>query len=156
HPEGGMVFPKRDIDEIKRQTGRDLTRFDLDFDLPEHFLPDSPPAMFLTTRPDAGDVSKGKVITTDNFYEIFNGVTRLKHLDGLRLLLTPFAEQHFNVTDDRRSVRPSLGVSCFDCHINGHTNGATHLVNDIRPQENRHRLDSPTLRGVNIQRLFGS
>jgi cytochrome c peroxidase len=30
------------------------------------------------------------------------------------------------------------------------------LVGDIRPQELRHRIDTPTLRGVNIQRLFGS
>jgi cytochrome c peroxidase len=29
-------------------------------------------------------------------------------------------------------------------------------VGDIRPQEFRHRIDTPTLRGVNIQRLFGS
>jgi cytochrome c peroxidase len=29
-------------------------------------------------------------------------------------------------------------------------------VGDIRPQKFRHRLDTPTLRGVNIQRLFGS
>ncbi|CAG0954040.1 hypothetical protein METP2_00391 [Methanosarcinales archaeon] len=56
----------------------------------------------------------------------------------------------------RRSEHPGLGVACFDCHANGHTNGATHLVGDIRPQEFRHRLDTPTLRGVNIQRLFGS
>ena len=47
-------------------------------------------------------------------------------------------------------------MACFDCHVNGHTNGATHLVGDIRPQEFRHRLDTPSLRGVNIQRLFGS
>ena len=31
-----------------------------------------------------------------------------------------------------------------------------HLVGDIRPQENRHRIETPSLRGVNIQRLFGS
>ena len=37
-----------------------------------------------------------------------------------------------------------------------HTNAATHLVGDIRPQEFRHRIDTPSLRGVNIQRLFGS
>jgi cytochrome c peroxidase len=30
------------------------------------------------------------------------------------------------------------------------------LVGDIRPQEFRHRIDTPSLRGVNIQRLFGS
>lgn len=47
-------------------------------------------------------------------------------------------------------------MTCFDCHVNGHSNGATHLVGDIRPQEFRHRLDIPPLRGVNIQRLFGS
>jgi cytochrome c peroxidase len=45
---------------------------------------------------------------------------------------------------------------CFDCHVNGHTNAATHLVGDIRPQEFRHRIDTPSLRGVNVQRLFGS
>jgi cytochrome c peroxidase len=66
HPEGGMVFPKMMIDElIKMGEGNRLERFDLDFDLPEHFLPEFPPAMFLTTRPDLGDVSQGKVITLD-------------------------------------------------------------------------------------------
>jgi cytochrome c peroxidase len=29
-------------------------------------------------------------------------------------------------------------------------------VGDIRPQQFRHRIDTPSLRGVNIQRLFGS
>jgi cytochrome c peroxidase len=47
-------------------------------------------------------------------------------------------------------------VVCFDCHANGHTNAATHLAGDVRPQEFRHRIDTPSLRGVNIQRLFGS
>jgi cytochrome c peroxidase len=79
-----------------------------------------------------------------------------KQLDGLRLLLTPFPQQQFNNIDDRRSERPSLGVACFDCHNNGHTNAATHLVGDIRPQELRHRIDTPSLRGVNIQKIFGS
>jgi cytochrome c peroxidase len=156
HSEGGMVFPKAMIDELKRQTGRDLERFDLDFDLPEHVIPEFPPAIFLTTRPDLGDVSKGQLLTTDNFFELFKNILNPKQLDGLRLLVTPFAQQQFNLTDDRRSVRPHLGVSCFDCHVNGHTNAATHLVGDIRPQEMRNRIDSPPLRGVNIQRLFGS
>ena len=79
-----------------------------------------------------------------------------KQIEGLRLLVTPFPQQQFNQTEDRRSERPSRGVVCFDCHANGHTNAATHLVGDIRPQEFRHRIDTPTLRGVNIQRLFGS
>ena len=156
HPEGGMVFPKFHIQEILRQTRLDLTRFDLDFDLPDHFLPELPPAIFLTTRPDLGDVSQGKVVTTDNYFELFNGILNPKQLEGMRLLVTPFPQQQFNATDDRRSERPSLGVTCFDCHVNGHSNATTHLVGDIRPQEFRHRLDTPTLRGVNIQRLFGS
>jgi len=74
HPEGGMLFPHFEIDEIKKQDGRDLTRFDLDFDLPDHFLPAFPPSMYLTTRPDLGDVSKGKLVTLNNYYELFNGV----------------------------------------------------------------------------------
>jgi len=156
HPEGGMLFPKKHIDEIKKQEQRDLTRYDLDFDLPEHFLPEIPAAIFLTTRPDLGDVSQGKLVTIENYFELFNGILNPKQLEGLRLLVTPFPQQQFNQTDDRRSERPSRGVTCFDCHANGHTNASTHLVGDIRPQEFRHRLDTPTLRGVNIQRLFGS
>ena len=156
HAEGGMVFPQFQIDEIKKQEGRDLTRFDLDFDLPDHFLPDFPPAIYLTTRPDLGDVSQGQVVTIDNYYELFNGILNPKQLEGLRLLVTPFPQQQFNQTEDRRSARPSRGVTCLDCHVNGHTNGTTHLVGDIRPQEFRHRLDTPSLRAVNIQRLFGS
>ena len=156
HPEGGMVFPKFHIDEVKKQEGRDLTRFDLDFDLPDHLLPEFPAPIFLTTRLDLGDVSKGKLVTIDNYYDLFNGILNPKQLEGLRLLVSPFPQQQFNQTEDRRSERPSRGVVCFDCHANGHTNASTHLVGDIRPQEFRHRLDTPSLRGVNIQRLFGS
>jgi len=156
HAEGGMLFPKFHIEEIKKQEGRDLARFDLDFDLPDHFLPEFPAPIYLTTRPDLGDVSRGKLVTIDNYYELFNGILNPKQIEGLRLLLTPFPQQQFNQTEDRRSERPSRGVVCFDCHANGHTNASTHLVGDIRPQEFRHRLDTPSLRGVNIQRLFGS
>jgi cytochrome c peroxidase len=156
HPEGGMLFPKFHIEETRRQEGRDLVRFDLDYDLPDHVLPEFPAPIYLTTRPDLGDVSKGKLLTIDNYYELFNGILNPKQIEGLRLLLSPFPQQQFNQTEDRRSVRPSRGVTCFDCHANGHTNASTHLVGDIRPQEFRHRLDTPSLRGVNIQRLFGS
>jgi cytochrome c peroxidase len=156
HPEGGMLFPKFEIDEIKKQESRDLTRFDLDFDLPDQFLPEFPAPIFLTTRPDLGDVSKGKLVTIDNYYELFDGLLNPKQIEGLRLLVTPFPQQQFNQTADRRSERPSRGVACFDCHANGHTNGATHLAGDVRPQEFRHRIETPSLRGVNVQRLFGS
>jgi cytochrome c peroxidase len=156
HPEGGMVFPKFEIEELKKQEARDLTRFDLEFDIPDQFLPEFPAPMFLTTRPDLGDVSQGKLVTIDNYYELFNGILNPKQIEGLRLLLTPFPQQQFNQTEDRRSEKASRGVACFDCHANGHTNGSTHLVGDIRPEAFRHRIDTPPLRGVNIQRLFGS
>ncbi|MCI0361018.1 MAG: cytochrome B6 [Planctomycetaceae bacterium] len=156
HTEGGMLFPKFHIEEVKKQEARDLTRFDLDFDLPDHLLPEFPPPIFLTTHPERGDVSQGKLVTIDNFFELFKDLLNPKQLEGLRLLVTPFPQQQFNQTDDRRSERASRGVVCFDCHVNGHTNAATHLVGDIRPQELRHRIDTPSLRGVNIQRLFGS
>jgi cytochrome c peroxidase len=156
HAEGGMLFPQSTIDEVKKLEGRDLTRFDLDFDTPDQFLPEFPPPIYLTTRPDLGDVSQGKLVNLTNYYELFNGILNPKQIEGLRLLVTAFPQQQFNATEDRRSARPSSGVACFDCHVNGHTNKATHLVGDIRPQEFRHRINTPTLRGVNVQRLFGS
>jgi cytochrome c peroxidase len=48
------------------------------------------------------------------------------------------------------------GIACFDCHVNGHTSGATHLVGDVRPQSHRRRVDTVSLRGLYAQRLFGS
>ena len=65
-----MIFPKFHIDEVKRQTDRDLNRFDIEMDLPDHFLPEFPPPMFLTTRSDLGDVSRGQLITSENFYDL--------------------------------------------------------------------------------------
>ncbi len=153
HPVGGMVFPQHQIKQFAR-----LERFDIDFDLPEHFLPEFPPAIFLTTRPDLGDVSQGKVVTLENFQEIFQGILNSKDLEGLRILLTQFPQQQFNATFDRKAANGEgmKGVACFDCHLNGHTSAATHLVGDIRPQAHRRRIDTPSLRGVNVQRLFGS
>jgi cytochrome c peroxidase len=156
HSEGGFVFPHFVIDEINRQEKRDLTRFDIDYDLPDQFLPEFPPAMYLNQRTDLGDVSQGKLVTINNYYELFNGILPPKQIEGLRLLVTPFPQQQFNETEDRRSEEPSRGAACFDCHSNGHTNKATHLAPDARPQEARHRIVTPSLRGVQIQRLFGS
>ncbi len=153
---GGQVFPKMQINEIQKQEGRSLERFDVEFDLPEHLLPEFPAPIFLTTRPDLGDVSQGKIVTIKNYYELFNGILNPKQLEGLRLLVTPFPQQQFNPTSDRLTANATLGVTCLDCHVNFHTNAATHLAPDIRPNAFRHRVDTPTLRGTNIQRLFGS
>jgi cytochrome c peroxidase len=151
-----MLFPQPLIDDTKRQTGRDLTRFDLDFDFPQHLLPEFPAPIYLTTRPDLGDVSKGQLVTLANFQELFKDALNPKQLEGLRLLVTPFPQAQFNATEDRRALTAHQGVACLDCHANGHTNAATHTVGDIRPNEHRHRIGTPSLRGVNIQRLFGS
>lgn len=153
HPVGGMLFPQHQIKQFKR-----LERFDLDFDLPEHFLPEFPPAMFLTTRLDLGDVSQGKAVTLENFQDLFQGILNPKQLEGLRLLVTQFPQQQFNATHDRKTDNPDgmRGVACFDCHVNGHTSATTHIVGDIRPQSHRRRIDTVSLRGVNVQRIFGS
>jgi cytochrome c peroxidase len=153
HEVGGMVFPQMQLKQFPR-----LERFDIEFDLPEHFLPEFPPAIYLTSRSDLGDVSQGKVVTEENFQELFQGILNAKDLEGLRLLVTQFPQQQFNATADRKTEKADgmRGVSCFDCHINGHTSGATHLSGDIRPQSHRRRIDTVSLRGVNIQRLFGS
>src|SRR5207244_2224538 len=114
HDVGGMVFPPLTIKELPR-----LQRFDVDFDLPDHFLPEFPPALFLTTRPDLGDVSQGKLITVENFQEIFGGILNAKDLEGLRLLVTQFPQQQFNATADRKTTNALgiQGVACFGCQV---------------------------------------
>ncbi len=74
----------------------------------------------------------------------------------LRMLLTPMPQEEFNLTDDRKSPNPQLGVACFDCHVNGHMTGQFHLSPDIRPQERRFRLDTTSLRGMFNQQVHGS
>jgi cytochrome c peroxidase len=154
HPKqvaGGQVFPQMQIDMFPR-----LQRFDVDFDLPEAFLPEFPPAIFLSNRPELGDVSQGEVVSINNYYRLFKEVLTPVQLDGLRMLLTPFPQEEFNPTDDRKSRAPSLGVTCLDCHVNGHTTGQFHLNPDDRPQERRLRLDTVSLRGVSQQQIHGS
>ena len=156
HETGGMVFPQFQIDEIDKQEHRSLQRFDVDFDLPDHLLPEFPPPIFLQMRPELGDVSQGKVLTTKNFFKLFNGIVTPVQMEGLRLLLTPFPQEEFNQTDDRKVAEPQFGVACLDCHTNFHTNGAFHLNPDTRPQDRRFRLDTVSLRGLFNQQIHGS
>jgi cytochrome c peroxidase len=154
HPKqatGGQVFPQMQIAMFPR-----LERFDVDFDLPEAFLPEFPPAIFLQNRPELGDVSRGEVVSINNFYRLFKDLLTPVQLDGLRMLLTPFPQEEFNATDDRKTVDASLGVTCLDCHINGHTTGQFHLNPDTRPEERRFRLDTTSLRGLFNQQIHGS
>lgn len=151
HVNGGQVFPAMQIEMFPR-----LQRFDVEFDLPEEFLPEFPPAIFLQSRPELGDVSRGQVVSLDNFHALFKDILTPVQLDGLRQLLTPLPQEEFNLTDDRKTLAPQLGVACFDCHVNGHTTGQFHLSPDIRPQERRFRIDTVSLRGMFAQQIHGS
>lgn len=151
HTPGGQVFPAAQIEMFPR-----LERFDVDFDIPEAFLPEFPPAIFLQNRPELGDVSRGEVVSINNYYRLFKDLVTPVQLDGLRLLLTPFPQEEFNPTDDRKSAQPSLGVTCLDCHVNGHTTAQFHLNPDVRPQQRRFRLDTVSLRGLAHQQIHGS
>src|SRR5258708_12584348 len=97
------------IDEIKRKEGRDLTRFDVEYDVPDHFLPEFPPAIYLNQRTDLGDVWQGKLVTIQNYYELFNGILVPKQLEGLHLLVTPFPLHPLNQTQHPPSHLPTHG-----------------------------------------------
>jgi cytochrome c peroxidase len=148
---GGQVFPQVQIDMFPR-----LERFDVDFDIPDAFLPEFPPAMFLQQRPELGDVSRGQVVSLANFRDLFKEIMTPVQLEGMRMLLTPLPQEEFNLTDDRKSPHPQQGVACFDCHVNGHTTGQFHLSPDIRPQDRRFRLDTVSIRGDFNQQIHGS
>ncbi|HWM28101.1 MAG TPA: cytochrome B6 [Woeseiaceae bacterium] len=156
HTAGGQVFPEEQIDEILRAEQRDLKRFDVDFDLPEHLTPEFPAPIFLVNRPELGDISGGELLTIRNYYAKVLGILTPVQIEGLRLLLTPFPQEEFNQTEDRKVAEPSLGVTCLDCHANFHTNAAFHLTPDVRPQAARFRLDTTSLRGMFNQQIHGS
>src|SRR5213075_278845 len=109
---GGQVFPAMQIEVFPR-----LKRFDVDFDLPEDFLPEFPPAIFLQNRPELGDVSRGQVLSLNNFRDLFTEIMTPAQLEGLRLLLTPLPQEEFNTTGDRKSPQPQQGVACLDCPV---------------------------------------
>jgi cytochrome c peroxidase len=151
HTIGHQLFP-----QSWTRVHPDHQRFDVDFDIPDAYLPEFPPPLFLTTRPDLGDVSRGREITQDNFRELFDGIVTPEQLEGLRLLVTRFPTSWFNQTKHRLTKEPTRGTACFDCHVNGHTNAAIELDPGTRPTLLRTRLDTPTLRGNHNNLLFSS
>jgi cytochrome c peroxidase len=153
---GGQVFPNNQIDTIKDRESRSLRRFDVDFDLPEQFTPEFPAPIYLTTHPELGDVSQGSLLTIKNYYALMVGILTPVQLEGMRMLLTPFPQEEFNQTENRKVADQSLGVTCLDCHANFHTNAAFHQTPDVRPQAARFRLDTVSLRGMFNQRIHGS
>ncbi len=129
-------------------------RIDVDHDFPNEYLPEFPPPMFLTTHKELGDVTKGREVTIGNYYEIFNGLLTPEQMEGLKELLRPTPTTWFNQTTHRFTEEPSAGVSCFSCHVNGHTNGAVELAPDSRPHLARLRVETPSMRGnYNLMQL---
>jgi cytochrome c peroxidase len=151
HSAGHQLFP-----QSWTKIHPEHQRFDCDFDIPDAYLPEFPPPLFLTTRPDLGDVSRGYEITQDNFRKLFDGIITPEQLEGLRLLVTKFPTSWFNQTKHRLTKEPTRGTACFDCHVNGHTNGAIEMDPGVRPTLMRTRLDTPTLRGNHNNLLFSS
>ena len=144
-----MLFPAQWI-----RAHPEHERMDVDFDIPEEYLPEFPPPMFLTTHKELGDVTRGQEVTLGNYYEMFNGLLTPEQMEGLKELLRPSPTTWFNQTTHRVTVEPSAGVSCFSCHVNGHANGAIELAPDSRPNQARLRVDTPSMRGnYNLMQL---
>lgn len=144
-----MVFPDR-----WNQAHPEHIRIDVDHDYPDEYLPEFPPPMFLTNHKELGDVTKGKEVTLSNYYEIFNGLLTPEQMEGLKELVRPTPTTWFNQTNHRVTSAPSAGVSCFSCHVNGHTNGAFELAPDSRPHLARLRVGTPSMRGnYNLMQL---
>ena len=133
-----------------------LERFDVDFDLPEAFLPEFPPAIFLQNRPELGDVSRGEVVSLNNFSRLFKDLITPVQLDGLRMLVTPLPQEEFNATDDRKSSQAEPGRRLPGLPRERPHTGQFHLNPDNRPQERRFRLDTTSLRGLFNQQIHGS
>ena len=142
HSTAHMLFPPAWI-----QVHPEHERIDVDFDIPQDYLPEFPPPMFLTTHKELGDVSCGQEVTLGNYFELFDGLLTAEQMEGLKELLRPTPTTWFNHTTHRVTKEPSTGVACFACHVNGHTNAAIELAPDSRPNLARLRVDTPTMRG---------
>ena len=144
-----MVFPDSWIDAHPEHE-----RIDVGMDIPDAYLPEFPPPLFLTTHKELGDVTNGQEITLDNHFQMFDGLLTPEQMEGLKELLRPSPTTWFNHTDHRVTELPSRGVACMDCHVNGHTNGAFELAPDARPHMARLRVDTPSMRGnYNLMQL---
>jgi cytochrome c peroxidase len=147
---GGMVFPP-----VETGVVAGLDRNDMLFDLPDTYLPEFPSPLYLTSRPDLGDVSQGQLITLHNADSLFRDVLTPAQLEGLKLMLQKTPARHHNMGSDRATHQAVAGVACMDCHVNGHTTGQFMLSPDMRPQGERIRVDTPSLRGVYVQSWYG-
>lgn len=154
HPsqdKGGMVFPP-----VQTGVTVGLDRNDLIYDLPQTYLPEFPAPLYLTSRPDLGDVSQGQLITSHNVDSLLRDVLTPTQLEGAKAMLQKTASRHHNMSNERATVHAVEGVACMDCHVNGHTTAQFSLTPDMRPQSERFRMDTASLRGLYMQSWFGA
>lgn len=137
-------------------THPELKRVDAGFDLPAEYLPEYPPRLYLTTRADLGDLALDMEVNAEDFRTRFSDLLTPLQLEGLRLLVTPRPSLWFNGTEHRLTAAASRGVSCFACHVNGHTNGAVLLEGAAPKGRERARLDTPSLRGAGRAKLLSA
>jgi hypothetical protein len=72
HSTAHMLFPRQ-----WTTTHPEHERLDAGFDIPDSFLPEFPPALYLTTHLELGDVSRGVEITYANSFKLFDGDTAM-------------------------------------------------------------------------------
>ena len=137
---GGQVFPKIQIDMFPR-----LERFDIDHDIPEAFLPEFPPAIFLNNRPELGDVSRGEVVSINNFYRLFKDILTPVQLDGLQFLLTPFPRLRRGemCSSAKASVQAATGPFYLDNQMHD-----LHLERFLKGEPGDGPIKTFTLRGI--------
>ena len=146
---GGQVFPQMQIKMFPRWSATTSSSTS------RSIMPEFPPAMFLQNRPSSATFPRrGRV--DQQLLPPVQG-----HPDA-RAARRPTpagdAVPPGGVQSDRRpqEAEPSLGVTCLDCHVNGHTSGQFHINPDTRPEQRRMRLDTVSLRGLFNQQIHGS
>ena len=133
------------IDETKKQTDRDLDAL-----RPRLRSARSPAAGFpggdLPGRrgPTSATSRRASSSRLDNFERLFKDILNQKQLEGLRLLLTPFPQQQFNATEDRRSLKPQPGRRLLRlprqrAHQRRHAHGRRHPA-ERAPAPHRHAV----------------
>jgi hypothetical protein len=104
---------------------------------------------FLQNRPELGDV--GEVVSINNFYRLFKDILTPVQLDGLQFLVTPFPQEKFNPTDDRKTAQPSLGGDLlglshqqFSIPMTGRNSAASALIPSVCAAYSTSRSTAPT------------
>ncbi len=147
----GWCFPQIQIKQFPR-----LERFDVEFDLLDCFLPEFPPPIFLDHASRTRRRLPRRGSTCRDFDRLFRGLVTPVQLDGLRMLVTQFPQEEFNATHDRKSMKPSLGVTCLDCHVNFSHDRAISPESRYPSSEGSTQIRYCSLRGLFNQQIHGS